>query len=182
MLTTMSGSFVDPNNAVSHFHLREGERIADFGAGSGAFLSPLSKAVGLTGRVYACEIQKALVEHLALRARSEHLSNVEALWCDLEADGGTKLSSGLLDAGLLSNTLFQFENKESAIRELSRVIKKGGRMFIIDWTDSFGGLGPHQSSVVSEEHARALFESVGFSYERSFETGDHHYGIVMRRS
>ena len=176
-----TGRFVQPEIVASHFHLREGDKIADFGAGSGFFLKALSAAVGSEGRVYACEIQKVLVDRLAQVAREQHLGNVEPLWCDLEAHGGTKLSDGLLDAGVLINTLFLIEDKATALHEMARTLRKGAKFFIIDWTESFGGLGPHPSQVVPEVAAKGSAEGAGLVFERDFSAGDHHYGLAFRK-
>jgi arsenite methyltransferase len=181
MGTGPQGKFVDPRAVCTHFHLREGDSVADFGAGSGHYMKPLSDAVGQSGKVYLCEIQRALVDALGTKKNDERLTNVNPLWCDLEAIGGTKLQNEVLDAGLLSNTLFQLGNKDVALQEISRVLRKGAKLFVIDWTDSFGGLGPHPKHVVTEEAARQLAEKAGFVYERSFPTGDHHYGLAFRK-
>lgn len=175
------GKFVDPKIVSSHFHLQEGDVVADLGAGSGHYMEPLSKAVGQTGKVYLCEIQKELVDSLGVLSREKRLLNVFPLWCDIESLGGIKLPDGALGAALLSNVLFQFTNKENALREVARVLKKGGKLIVIDWTDSFGGLGPRADSVVTEQGARSLLEKAGFSFERIFPAGDHHYGLVYRK-
>jgi predicted methyltransferase len=107
----LPGRFVVPEVVSTHFHIKEGDIVADFGAGSGFFLKILSKAVGSLGRVYACEIQKHLVEKIGEFIRLNNLSNVHPLWCDLEEINGIKLNDNSLDAGLLVNTLFQFEKK-----------------------------------------------------------------------
>ncbi len=94
--------FVIPENAVTHFHLREGDVIGDLGAGSGFFEKALSRAVGPSGRVFAFEIQRPLVERLSEMVRREHLGNVEVLWCDIESPEGCKLREvcpGPLDGG-----------------------------------------------------------------------------------
>jgi ubiquinone/menaquinone biosynthesis C-methylase UbiE len=156
--------------------------FADFGAGVGHYIAELSKKVGSSGRVYACEIQKGLVERMTVRIQEERLSNVHPIWCDLEAPQGTKLRDGLLDAGMLLNTLFQLEEKGVALNEIARVIRKGGKFFVIDWTDSFGGIGPHPSHVVKEEAAKTLVEAHGFGFEHSFPVADHHYGLAFRRT
>lgn len=181
-MSGIGGQFIDPSTVVIHFHLREGDRVADFGAGSGSYLAALSRAVGASGRVYACEIQKGLVEKLGTLIREKHLMNVEPLWCDLEAPQGTHLADGILDGGLLSNTLFQLENRQAAITEIARVVRLGGKAFVIDWSDSFGGMGPAPSAVVHEDEARSLFEAHGFTFERSLPAGEHHYGFVMRKT
>lgn len=175
------GKFVDPRNVVSHFHLHEGDIVADVGAGSGHYLKPLADAVGGSGKVYACEIQKNLVEALGVLVREKHLSNVFPLWCDIEAPNGTKLKDGSLDVVLLSNILFQFTNKESALTEVFRVLRKGGKLLLIDWVDSSGGLGPRREDVVSEDTARALLIRMGYVYDHSFPAGDHHYGLMCHK-
>lgn len=181
MQSMMTGRFVEPHIVCSHFHLREGDAVADFGAGSGHYMQPLSVAVGKSGKVYMCDIQKNLVEALGNRARELRLSNIHPVWCDLEAAGGTKMHDAILDAGLLSNTLFQIEAKEVALQEIARVLRKGAKLFIIDWTDSFGGLGPHPEHVLREDDAKVLVEKAGFTVERTFPAGDHHYGLACRR-
>jgi tRNA A58 N-methylase Trm61 len=112
MNAPIGGRFVMPDVVATHFHLREGDSVADFGAGSGFFLRALSTAVGDTGKVYACEIQKALVEKLGELARLQGLGNVYPIWCDLEEPNGIKIGTNELDAAILVNTLFLIEDKE----------------------------------------------------------------------
>jgi ubiquinone/menaquinone biosynthesis C-methylase UbiE len=175
------GRFVEPSAAVTHFHLKPGDSVADFGAGSGHYMKPLSDAVGTSGKVYLCEIQKNLVDALTVRAHELRLANIHPVWCDLEAENSMKLKDASLDAGLLSNTLFQLTDKPKALKEIARVIRKGGKLFVIDWTDSFGGLGPHPKDVIREADAAALLSAAGFTVERTFPAGDHHYGLACRR-
>lgn len=177
----ITGRFADPTVITTHFHILEGDVVADFGAGSGNFLKSLSTAVGPSGRVYALEIQKVLVDKLELRAREEHLTNIQPIWCDLEAAGGTKLGDGIIDVGILMNTLFQIEDKEAALKEMARIVRKGGKFFVVDWTDSFSGMGPQPQDVIREADARLLVEKTGFNFERTFPAGDHHYGLAFRR-
>jgi tRNA A58 N-methylase Trm61 len=96
------GQIMSPAVVATHFHLKVGDKVADFGAGAGFFIKPLSEAVGAEGRVYACDIQKSLVEKIGDYARLAGLSNVHPLWCDLEEVNGIKLPNMALDAGLLS--------------------------------------------------------------------------------
>jgi len=176
-----NASFMDPRTVITHFHLRPGDVVADFGSGAGHYLKVLNDAVSPGGTVYACEIQKGLVEKLTQRAHEERLGNVHPIWCDFEAPGGTKLRDELLDVGMLVNTLYQIENKAAALTEMKRIIRKGGRLFLVEWADSFGGIGPHPSQVVKQDAAKALFEAQGFVFEREFPAADHHYGFVFKK-
>ncbi len=181
MNTENEDRFVIPSVVTTQFLLREGDIVADFGAGSGFFLKSLSEATGSEGKVFACEIQKLLVEKLGEFARSSNLDNIHPLWCDLEEEDGIKIATGELDAAILANTLFQIEDKEAGIKEMGRTVRSGGRFFVVDWTESFSGMGPNTSDIVSAEEATNLFESSGFVFEREFPAGAHHYGLAFRK-
>tara|TARA_B100000745_G_scaffold224850_1_gene150328 strand:+ start:247 stop:777 length:531 start_codon:yes stop_codon:yes gene_type:complete len=173
--------FVEPNVVCSQFHLRTGDTVGDFGAGRGYFMVPLAAAVGVEGTVYSFEIQKNLVEAMGEQVRQENLDNVRAIWADIEEPNGTTLDASVLDAAVMVNTLFQFETKADALKEVARVLRPGGKLFVIDWSESFGNLGPEPNAVVSKSQARALVEEAGFVFERSYPAGDHHYGLAFRK-
>jgi ubiquinone/menaquinone biosynthesis C-methylase UbiE len=181
MNTLIGGRFVVPEVVASHFHLNEGDTVADFGAGSGYFLKALSTRVGVTGRVYACEIQKSFVEKIGTQSRQQGLSNIHPLWCDLEEPNGIKIASNALDAGILVNTLFILEDKETAIQEMARTLRTGGKLMIIDWTESYGSMGPQPSQVITSAETKALLESNGFIFEADYPAGEHHYGLAFKK-
>jgi len=177
----IEGRFVVPQVVASHFHIREGDTVVDLGAGSGYFLPVLVERVGATGTVLACEIQKTLVEKLGNLARQNGWSTVQPIWSDLEEVEGTKIPSDSVDVALMVNTFFQLEDKPTALAEVERILRPGGKFFVIDWSESFGGLGPQPGDVVSAETAEALVETAGFVLDRSFDAGDHHYGLAFRK-
>jgi len=180
VLYTIPMRFVIPEVVASQFHLRPGDKVADFGAGSGFFMKVLSDTVGPTGRVYACEIQKPLVEKLGDQCRLQALENIEPLWCDIEAVNGSKIATDTLDAGILVNTLFQLEERGVAAVELQRVLRAGGKLLIVDWSETVAGLGPTPDRLVTADDCKVLFESHGFVFEREFPAGEHHYGLAFR--
>lgn len=173
--------FVVPAAVATHFHIRKGDTIADFGAGSGYFVPELSKRAGPNGRVYACEIQRPLVEKLGDLVMSESLHNVHPLWCDLEETDGIKIESQSVDIGVLVNTLFALEDKSQAVTEMARTLRSGAKLCVVDWTESFGGLGPTPDLVVAVDDAKNVFEANGFVLESEYPAGDHHYGLLFRK-
>lgn len=181
MNTPIGGRFVVPEVVATHFHLKEGDVVADLGAGKGFFLKALSNGVGTSGKVYACEIQKQLVDNLGEIARSQNLSNIYPIWCDLEEEGGVKIADNELDVALLINTLFLIEDKPVMAKEIIRITRSGGRVLIVDWTESFSGLGPHPDQVFGLQLATDLFEEHGLVFETEFPAGDHHYGLAFRK-
>lgn len=174
--------FVIPQNVVTHFHLLPGDRVADFGAGSGHFSFAIAKAILPNGRVTAVEIQKSLAERIASEARAKKITNVETMWADLESPRGVRIADNALDAAVLANVLFQVSDKKRALTEVARTLTSGGKLFVIDWAEAFNGIGPHPDHVVSESSAKSVMSEHGFTYERSFPAGTHHYGLVFRKN
>jgi ubiquinone/menaquinone biosynthesis C-methylase UbiE len=166
---------------ASHFHIDEGSTVIDMGAGAGAYVSTLARKVGPRGRVIACEVQRPLVEKIGALARFEQLSPVEPVWCDIEAPGSTRLPNESSDFVVIINTLHQIEARDQAVAEVYRTLRTGGIVYVVDWIDSFGGIGPHDKYVVSKEAAINLFESSLFIYEREYPAGTYHYGLAFRK-
>ena len=170
-----------PEVVTSQFHLREGDKVADFGAGRGFFLRPLADTVTAEGEVYLCEIQKQLIEVVTEQARLGGYTNVKPVWCDLEEPNGISIPDAVLDAGILVNTLYVIENHDAAIQEMLRTLRPGGKFMIVDWTETVPGLGPSLDRLIAATDCTNLLESHGAVFEREFPAGEHHYGLAFRK-
>jgi len=172
--------FSDPQKNIKQFGLEEGMVVADFGAGAGAYALVLAKRVGSTGKVFAVDVQKDLLAKLANSAKMEGLNNIEIIWGDIDEEYGSRLKEASLDAVVVSNILFQVEKKENLVKETKRVLKPGGRVLVVDWSESHGGLGPRPEDVILEKTTREMFEKIGFSYEDNIDAGNYHYGMILK--
>lgn len=171
--------FSDPASNIARFGLVEGMKVVDLGAGSGFYSIEAAKRVGSTGRIYAVDVQKDLLERLRSVAANQGIRTIEVVWGNAEKIGGTKLREAIADRVISSNILFQIEKPDDFCLEIKRILKPGGKAMIIDWSD-VSPIGP--KTVFSEAKAKALFEKNGFRQEDSFIAGDHHYGIVFIRN
>jgi FkbM family methyltransferase len=171
--------FSNPEQNVLKLGLREGMKVADFGAGTGLYSLAVSKKVGPDGKVYAIEVQKDLVKKLESEIKHWQVSNIECVWGDIEKKNGTKIGDETMDAVIISNVLFQAEDKLGLIDEAKRILKKDGKVLLIDWQDSFGGMGPTKAHIVDELKAKDLFSSRGFKFLEKIVVSEHHYGIIF---
>ena len=180
-LSHRAHDFAHPARNVNALGIEPGMKVADFGAGSGAYVNLIAEALAGSGTVYAVDIQKDLLRRIKNEAHRHGHTNVEILWGDLEQMGGSKLGS-VLDLVLISNLLFQVRDKDAILIEASRVLKPQGRVAIIDWSESFGGLGPTKEMVVTKEAAYEHARKAGLTFVKEFSAGAHHYGLIFRKT
>lgn len=173
--------FSDPQKNVDQFAVDPGMKVADLGSGAGFYSLALARTVGENGQIYAVDIQQDLLMKLKKEADSENLENIEIIWGNIEDPKGSQLKDDGVDRVILANVLFQTKDKEAAVKEAHRILKPKGTLLYIDWSDSFGGLGPAAHYLVSESQAKSIFEKVGFEHVRNIDAGDHHYGMIFKK-
>lgn len=174
-------SFLNPQKVLAAAHVHEGHKVADFGAGSGFFTRAAARLVQSGGEVWAVDVHQDLLPRIKNLAAGEGLHNVEVVRGDIEREGGSKLPPAAFDVVIASNIFFSATNKAGIVQEIKRVLKRSGRAIVVDWTGSFGGLGPHPDHVVSERSVRALFEAEGFANFEELPAGQYHWGFVVRK-
>lgn len=171
--------FSDPKKNIAQFRIGHGMHVADLGTGSGFYTIEAAKAVGTSGKVYAVEVQKELLEKLKNNLSHARLhNNVEVVWGNIETIGGTRLKDASVDRVIVSNVLFQVEHKDNLCLEVKRILKPKGKVLVVDWSDQ-SPLGP--KTIVSQSVATILFEKAGLEYESSINAGEHHYGLIFKK-
>jgi ubiquinone/menaquinone biosynthesis C-methylase UbiE len=171
--------FSNPQNVLSKMHIDPGMVVADFGCGAGHYSLVASPIVGPSGKVFAFDIQKDLLGRLKNIADSDNIQNIQCVWSDLDEPNSTKLRTQSVDRVLMTNVLFQVEDKKAMIREAKRILKSNGKVLVVDWEDSFGGLGPSKANVLTQEIMVQLFQEEGFKLEKEIDAGEHHYGLIF---
>jgi len=185
---------VNPGKIIDDLSLLPQMAVADFGCGSGHYVIEAARRVGKAGKVYAIDVQKEMLGYVRSQAASEGLSNIETIWADLELAEASRLKNDSIDLIIISNILFQAENKSQIAKEAHRILKKGGKTAIIEWDiekqsvlsegEASGepkAFGPAMDARISPQAAKDLFVEIGFAFEKEFNPGDHHYGIVFRK-
>lgn len=172
--------FTQPSDIIRQLDIVPGMKVGDLGVGSGHYTKAFAEVVGDDGMVFAIDIQQDILKRLESDLQKFDIQNVQYIWGDIDRPRGTQLADNLLDIAVLSNTLFQIEDKPACLTEIKRICKPSAEVLFVDWTDSHGGLGPQQEQIVSPEQAQKLFQEAGFVFYKNIETGQHHYAHVYK--
>ena len=174
-------AFADPAKNLRQFALRSGMDVADLGAGPGAYALAAAEIVGTSGHVFAVEIQKNLVQKVRAEADSQNMDNISVVWGDIEKLEGTTLADDSVDVVLLSNVLFQAKDVPAVFSEAKRILRDDGFIFVIDWSDSFGGLGPQEDHLISADEIARVVKDLGLKVVSDVDVGAHHWGIKLKK-
>jgi len=169
--------FLNPEKILNEIEIKSDMVAADFGCGSGGFSIPLAKKLE-NGLVYAIDIQEQPLSFLKSCALVEKITNIKFIRSDLEKPRGSTLKDASIDLVLISNILFQTEEKNAIIEEAKRIIKDNGKIIIIEWSSSISQ-GPEEK--ISKETIKQLAEKNGLKMEKEFEAGKYHYGLIFKK-
>ena len=117
-------------------NLREGQRVLDIAGGTGDLALAFSKKVGTTGQVVHTDINEAM-----LRTGRDRLLDAGVILptvvCDAEK---LPFPDGHFDAVSVAFGLRNMTHKDAALREMARVLKPGGKLLVLEFSQVAGPL------------------------------------------
>lgn len=166
-----------PQRIVRALRLRQGDVVADIGAGSGYLLPRLSRAVGASGRVYAQEIQGGFLPPLRRHARM--LPNVRVV---LGTADDPRLPPGGTDCFVLLTVYHEVQRPVAFLQTLrGRYAKPGARLAIIDFDDNRHGRPPAPvNHWVPEKDVLAEARAAGWELAERHEFLSSQFFLVFR--
>jgi ubiquinone/menaquinone biosynthesis C-methylase UbiE len=148
-----------PEEVMKALTLREGETVADIGAGSGYFAVRFARAVGGTGRVYAVDVSPDMVRHLNHRLREEGIRNV---WTVLSDPDDPLLPDASVDRFVIVDTWHHIEDQAKYLSLMRRMLKPGGQVVHIDFQKRDLPVGPPLGMKIAREDLVKQMEGAGF--------------------
>ncbi len=111
--------------------IRPGMRVADVGAGTGYFAVPIGYAVGVEGKVYAVDLQPAMLAKLREKlTEPDAPRNIELVQGEASK---TTLPSRFADVVFVANVWHELENPTTALQEVARILAPSGVLALLDW-------------------------------------------------
>jgi len=183
MPVTLGGSaLIDTKLILDKAQIGEKMKVAELGCGaSGHFVFPAAKLVGKQGIIFAVDILKTVLETIDRRAKAENYGNIRTVWSNLEIFGATKIETASLDTVLLINILYQSNKRVEILREAIRLVKRGGRLVVVEWKNIATPFGPPAEEKVKKDLLELVAKKLGLQLDEEFDAGQFHYGLIFNR-
>jgi ubiquinone/menaquinone biosynthesis C-methylase UbiE len=165
-----------PADIIQALNLKSGNVVVDFGSGSGYFALKLSDAVGSGGQVLAVDLRRLSLLFLRIRALLGGRRNLQTIVGSVD---DPHLASGTVDAVLIANTYHELTAPEKILAHLSRALRPGGRLVIVDRK---GSSSEHHQAVppaVEAEVRKAGFSIVSRNDEFIHPAGDESWWLLV---
>jgi ubiquinone/menaquinone biosynthesis C-methylase UbiE len=109
---------------AARLDIRPGDRVLDVGTGTGVFVPYLLQKIGDAGRLVCLDFAEEMLRQARLKGFT---GNIDYLCADIE---DSRLPDASFDAVVCYSVFPHFQDKPKALREINRLLRPGGRVFI----------------------------------------------------
>jgi demethylmenaquinone methyltransferase/2-methoxy-6-polyprenyl-1,4-benzoquinol methylase len=125
---------------IQHANARPGQVILDLAGGTGDLAREFARIVGPRGHVVLADINAAMLEHGRRRLVDAGIAgNVELAQVDAEA---LPFADNTFDRVSIAFGLRNITHKETALAEMQRVLKPGGKVLILEFSRPSSAIKP----------------------------------------
>jgi len=166
---------LDPGNTLTKIGFKDNMTLCDIGAGSGIFSFPAAKISN--GIIYALEASDEMIEVLESRKNDLDVNNLQVK--KVESDQ-LPLGDALCDMAIMVTVLHELENKSMMLQEIRRILKRNGRLAVIEFHKGKTPLGAPLDHRISEEKVTELCREIGMNLIENYRLGDNFYCLTFQ--
>ncbi len=168
-----------PDTVIKSLGLSSGQKVADIGSGGGYFALRFAQIVGKSGKVYAIDTDKKLLDYVRRQGAATGLPNLRAVPAD---DFSSSVPPGSLNLVFVRNVYHHLDDPVGYFTEMRKYLKPEGKVAIIDYkgdTPGFSFYKLFKHSVSPKEVAEDM-AGAGYVLERSFDYLPEQYFLEFK--
>lgn len=163
-----------PEQLLNMIPLKESDSILDFGAGTGYFSIPVAKRI--KGKVYALDIDAAMLEIIRGKALKEQLTNIVPVQESMEE---LSLPDGTIDMIIASLVLHEIRPLGPLLQQMRNVLKKEGYLICLELVPKGSSdKGPR----ITLEGMELEMEEAGFQVTEKFFPAESLYILIAQNT
>jgi len=165
--------------ALNAIGLKPGMTVAEVGAGTGYVSLRMAKRVGPTGKVYATDVQPAMLSLLQQNAAKAGIKNVQTV---LGSEADPKLPTAQIDLVILVDVYHEFSQPQRMLQGIRASLKPGGRLVQLEYRkeDPAVPILPDHKMTVAE--AKTEVEAEGFRLSQVIESLPRQHILIYTKA
>ena len=169
-------AYQKPHEVLMALALKQGEVVADVGAGSGYFSFRFAQHVGDQGRVYAVDVSPDMILHMNRRIREAGVKNVITV---LAPPDDPLLADASVDRIFICDTWHHIDRQAEYLALLRKVLKPRGQLVMIDFQKRELPVGPPMEMKVAQEDLVRQLEGAGFQLVKEHTFLPYQYFLIF---
>lgn len=169
-------AYQKPHEVLTALGIKQGEMIADIGAGSGYFTFRLAHHAGENGKVYAVDVNPDMILHLNRRIRELKARNVVSI---LAAADDPLLSDHSVNRFFFCDSWHHIRAQTKYLSLVRKMLKPGGEVIMIDFHKRKQPVGPPLPMRIAREDLLQQMESHGFQLKQEHTFLPYQYFLVF---
>jgi len=122
-----------PDKMIERSGIKPAMTVMEFGCGSGAFTLFIARVVGEQGKVYAADIQPAMLQQLERKLSKTGNQDITNLELRQASAYDLPFADESLDLVCMITVLQEIPDRGRALREVGRVLKSGGVLAVTEF-------------------------------------------------
>jgi ubiquinone/menaquinone biosynthesis C-methylase UbiE len=168
-----------PEKALDALNLKPGMVVADIGAGVGYMSLRMARRVGPQGKVYANDLQPAMLDLLRQNAAKAGIGNIVPVVGDV-AD--PKLPANTMDLVLLVDVYHEFSQPQQMLRKIRETLKPDGRLVLLEYRAEDPDVPINPTHKMTVGQVKAELEAEGFVLQPVIETLPQQHILILTKT
>lgn len=164
---------IPPHYLLDKLELKNSETLIDIGAGTGFFSIPIADHLS-RGKVFACDISPEMIKWMNKNVRPDHPNIIPVQMKEYSIP----LEDGAADGVLMINLHHELEEPERILQEAFRLLKRKGKILIVDWKKEDMPNGPPVRIRITPEEVVGQLKLTGFSGMKSDRSLAKHFLVL----
>ena len=175
-----SFDLIDRASFFSRIKILPDAEVLDLACGAGIYSLAISPLLGEKGLIHAVDLWDEGIENLRKAIEERAISNIDPIKADITKH--IPLESNSVDVCLMATILHDLssEDQDSALREVTRILKAEGTLAVIEFKKIDHGPGPPIRIRISEGDAKEIIKKYGFRKTWGGEIGEYNYMITFK--
>ena len=168
-----------PGKLLPALKFKEGDVVADIGAGSGYLTFRMAKLVGKTGKVYAVDIQPEMLDLIRKRMKDRKVTNVEPVQ-GTETD--PKLPAASVDLIIMVDVYHEFSYPYEMTEAMVKALKPGGRLVFVEYRKEDPEVPIKLVHKMTEKQVRKEMEPHPLTWSRTLDLLPRQHIIIFKKN